>query len=215
MTCRDLSGTPDPELDVYCEDNLAELLIRESLPGPVRKRIRVLPVGSKANLAEQGAFHLRTRLGDESHMLLVWDGDVRQAEIDNFLRTAGLTEERTIDADLDHLNWTTLPGPAAPERWLLEVLDCDDGYDLLGYELGETGSSTCGVIERLKTVRKHHDVAYELGQMYGFSAHQALSCLVKAAARLPSRPLEPICEVVNAVLDGRRVYGNLEASPTS
>jgi predicted ATPase len=211
----DMSGTPDPELDVYCEDNLAELLIRESLPGPVRKRIRVLPVGSKANLAEQGAFHLRTRLGDESHMLLVWDGDVRQAEIDNFLRTAGLTEEGAIDTDLDHLNWTTLPGPAAPERWLLEVLDCDDGYDLLGYELGETGSSTCGVIERLKTVRNHHDVAYELGQMYGFSAHQALSCLVRAAARLPSRPLEPVCEVVHAVLDGRRVYGNIETSSTS
>ncbi len=185
------------------------------MPGPVRKRVRVLPVGSKTDLADQGAFHLRTRLGDESHMLLVWDGDVGLREIDSFLKNAGLAEEALNDTDLSHLNWTTLPGNIAPERWLLEVLDCDDGHELLGHELGETSVSTCGIIEKLKTVRNHHDVAYELGQMYGFSTQQALSCLVRAASRLPSRPLEPICEVVQAVLDGRQVYGTLETLTAS
>ena len=203
----EMSEVPEPELDVYCEDNVAELLIRQSLPGPLHSRIRVLPVGSKNQLAGQGYFHLRTRLGDDIHMLLVWDGDFDSAEIEESLRKANLTKEKLEETTFRRLNWMSLPGDTAPERWILEMLDCKDGYELLGHELREDNARAAAIIKKLRAVDNHHNVGYELGRMYSCDAQEALRCLVRAVSRLPSRPLEPIHEAVQAVLDDRWVCG--------
>ncbi len=99
-----MSDAPEPELDIYCEDNAAELLIKQALPLDVRKRIRVLPVGDKGQIAAQGSFHLWTRLKNLSDMLLVWDGEVGLHEVAANLKKANLTEEKLSASELRHLN---------------------------------------------------------------------------------------------------------------
>ncbi len=45
-----MSGRLVTELNIYCKDNFAELLIESSLSGEARKRTRIIPVGSKSEL---------------------------------------------------------------------------------------------------------------------------------------------------------------------
>ncbi len=205
-----MSEVPDPELDVYCEDNVAELLVRQALPADIRKRVRVLPIGADNQLAGQGSFHLRTRRDQERHMLLVWDGDATPSKVDGFLKNAGLTKEKMDEARFRHLNWITLPRGAAPEKWMLEVLDCEDGYEALRSALNETSVTVvAGYIEALKNLGEHHDVGYELGRYSGLSAQVALDRLVMAVANLPSRPLDPVHKAIELVLNGEQVCGAL------
>lgn len=198
-----MSGTRDPELHVYCQDNFAMLLIEQSLSGPLRQRTHIVPVGAESQLAQQGAFHLRAGFGQR--MLLVWDGDVKLAEAQNHLNRAELTEELLGSSVFRRVNWAFLPGGKPPEQWTVEVLSCEEGYQVLGDELGETATETAEVIERLRTLDNPHDVGYQLGSTYGTSTDEALRSLVRAVSRLSSKPLDTIRSTVEAVLEGKQV----------
>ncbi len=201
-----MSGEHEPELHVYCEDNFAMLLIEQSLSGPLRQRTHVVPVGSESQLAQQGSFHLNTNLGQ--HMLLVWDGDVSVTDAQQQLRRAKLTEESLEERVFERVNWTFLPGGKAPEQWAVEVLDCAEGHELLGTELGESATATAELIERLKALDDAHNIGYELGRTCNIEKNEALRCLVRAVARLSSKPLASVCGAVEAVLEGNYVSGN-------
>ncbi len=197
-----MSEVQEPDLDVYCEDNVAELLIRQALPADVRTRVRILPMGADNELARQGRFHLRTRHDQERHMLLVWDGDATPGnKVDGFLKKADLTKDKMDEASFGRLNWITLPGGTAPEKWMLEVLDCNDGYEALRSLLNASVDEVAGYIERLKNLNDHHKVGYELGRLSGLPTQTALERLVMAVSNLPSRPLDPVHKAIESVLE--------------
>ncbi len=195
-----ISGQFDPELHVYCEDTFAEVLIGQALPGDLRRRVRVVPVGSKTELLKQAAFHLRA--GHGQHLLLVWDGDVTAHEIRTWMKSEF---NGTYESFAPRINWTSLPGDCPPERWVVEALNCEDGFRLLADELNQTPASTAELLEGLRSLSEIHDVGRHLGGLTMQSVYDSMRAMAKAASRLPSSPLGAVREAVEAVLNTQQV----------
>jgi hypothetical protein len=195
-----ISGQLEPELHVYCEDTFAELLIKQALLGDQRRRVHVVPVGSKTELVKQAVFHLRAGHGQQ--LLLVWDGDVTDHEIRTWVRDECKGQYESFAS---RINWTLLPGGCSPEKWVVDALNCDDGFQLLGDELRQTPASTAELLEGLRAIREVHGVGYQLGKLTNQSVHESSLALARAASRLPSSPLSTIQTEVEALLNARRV----------
>lgn len=152
-----ISGTSHYELRIYCEDRFAASLIAHLLPGPVRERVLIIPVGDKAEVARQCIGHLKGKY--EGKCLAVFDGDVKEKEILKWF-SKGLK-----DNDRPHPDYLILPGGDKPEKWVLATLLNNQDYleklaHLLRYEMH---------IEQLKVylnevsaLADYHDVTYEL-----------------------------------------------------
>jgi hypothetical protein len=193
-----ISGQLEPELHVYCEDTFAETLIRQSLPGELRQRVHVVPVGSKTELVKQAVFHLRA--GHKQHLLLVWDGDVTPHEIRTWMKNECNGQYASFES---RINLASLPGGCPPEKWVVEALNCEDGFRLLGDELRQTPASTAELLEGLRSLQDVHDVGHQLGKQTNLSAHESSLALARAAARLPFSPLGTVQAKVEAVLNSR------------
>ena len=79
-----MKGSQEPELIIYCEDSIAEILIRQAirqdLDSTIRKRVKIVPVGSDSELINQAIAHIRA--GFREHLIIVWDGDVKNKRRD-------------------------------------------------------------------------------------------------------------------------------------
>ena len=110
-----MSGRARPEMLILCEDHAARLVIEQALPAATRRRVRVVPVGSDSELADQAAFHFIA--GGGEHLLMMWDGDVNESEARRWLRAAA----RRSPSLADRASWTRLPGGAPPETFVLDL----------------------------------------------------------------------------------------------
>src|SRR5262245_26679424 len=205
-----MSGQADPELHIYCEDNFASLLIEQTLPSDFRTRTHIVPVGSKSEMAKQASFHFRAGFGQ--HMLLIWDGEVPREEVCHYLNQAiGSFKEDASSKESfkQRLHWGFLPGQDLPERWGLSILDCPEGYELLGNELSAPATVAREHIERLRSLpgKDHRQLGYELGRRTNTSAGDSLRMLAKSISHISSNPLKCVQEMVKAVLDGKGVRG--------
>lgn len=200
-----MSGRANPEMHVYCEDEFAERLIKQAILGDLLKRTRIVQVGPNSQLAAQAAFHLRADLGQ--HLLLVWDGDVAQKDIKEWLeKEKNILEGQSLDVNWNRINYTRFPGNEPPERWVLDELDTPDGHRLFGVELGCNNSgSAAELIEALKALSDHHSVKQHLAEQMHISSEDASLTLAKSVSRLPNNPLKPISDAVDAVLNGQNV----------
>lgn len=197
-----MSGQSNPEMHVYCEDEFAELLIKQAILGDLLKRTRIVQVGPDSQLAAQAAFHLRANLGQ--HLLLFWDGDVEQRKVNKWLKKE-TSDNESLDADWNRINYTKFPGNEPPERWVLDELDNTEGHGLFGRELGCDEGSAAELIEELKALSEHHDVIYDLATKMNIDLEEAPRTLARSVSRLESNPLKPICDAVDAVLNGQNV----------
>jgi len=192
-----MSGEANPELHVYCEDEFAELLIKQAILGDLLKRTHIVQVGPDSQLATQAAFHLRANFGQ--HLLLVWDGDVTQNKAKKWLETEHL------DGNRDRVNWIIFPGSEPPEKWVLMELDNSEGHELLGKELGCEDHAAAELIEEVRALSDHHEVRHHLARKMNISPEEALTILAKSVSRLSDDPLRSVREAVDAVLNGQHV----------
>lgn len=118
-------GQPQPELTVYCEDVFSELLIRAALPSEFRRRVQIVPVGSKGELAKTAAFHIRS--GAKGRALIVWDGDVKDTEISRWVAEA----EGTTPAWAEKVRTAKLPTDGPPESWVIQAIRSEPGRQFL------------------------------------------------------------------------------------
>ena len=194
----DMSGKREPELEVYCEDGFAELLVKQSLTGELRKRVRVMAVGSKSQLVPLAASLLRTDSG--RRVLLVWDGDVPVGEAERWLAPAGL---RTACGDYDdRLYYVFLPGKCPPEQWVVHELDCAEGYDAVSERFRISRSEAQELIGELRAIADSHDVGYAIERKSNIEQRDALLYLAECVARLPRDPLGSIRTTVEQALQG-------------
>lgn len=121
-----MSGRADPELNVYCEDNVAAVVIGEALLGNLLKRTNIIPIGSNSQLVPQAAFHLKARLGQ--HILIIWDGEVSQRDAEGWIKTEKRNTPGIYSINWEKLNWTFIPGDIPPDKWIIEELNCEQGY---------------------------------------------------------------------------------------
>lgn len=199
-----MSGRADPELNVYCEDNVAAAIIEEALLGNLLKRTNIIPVGSDSQLVSQAVFHLKARLGQ--HILVIWDGDVTPEYAERWIRNEKRNTPSTYSINWERLNWTFVPGSIPPDKWMVEELNCDQGYQMLSEELRISPQEGKEQVGRLRGLDEHHDVGFELKQSTNIgSSEDAIKILARSLRKLEHDPLKPIRDAVEAVLKGQKV----------
>ncbi len=95
-----------------------------------------------------------------------------------------------------------LPGSLPPERWILEQLSCNEGFELLANELGEEKSHAEFLVSSLKTLFQHHNVFGEFADKTRLDERTVSTALVRAVARLSSNPLASLRNYIERVSNG-------------
>ena len=196
LAAGEMSGYDRPEALILCEDHAARLVIEHALPAATRRRVRIVPIGSDSELADQAAFHFNA--GGGERLLLMWDGDVTEADVRRWLRAAS---RRCADLAVRG-NWTRLPGGGPPESWLIDLLGHADAIGCLADDLREDVAQMRAAVEELRTETDHHRIPTAFGQRYRLTAEQSLSLMLRAAARNPDYDLSPVIDATDAVLEG-------------
>lgn len=186
-------GEPRPELSVYCEDSFAGLLIRTALPSELRRRVQIVPVGSKAELAKLAAFHVRSGL--QGNVVIVWDGDVSDEEIARWVQEA----ERTAQGWADRVHVEKLPTHGSPESWVIETVRSEVGQARLLSKF--PGENVAEIANRLFTCTDPKDAWHEISRYLGLPEHSVRERAVEAACEAAESVFGPLRQTVARALD--------------
>lgn len=189
-----LTEVAHPELVVYCEDQFARRLILAALSSDLRRRVRVSPVGAASELAQQAAAHKRAGFGERA--LIMWDGDVSEAEVRGWI---GSAFPSGLDGD-PSVKWAMLPGGQAPERWVLSLLVTPADRAALASALSCDDTRAAEIVERLRASPDPHAAAYELSQMEVLEEGLAAQILVDCAKAVAGDALATIEDEVKQAL---------------
>ena len=194
----ELSGNFEPELCIYCEDDVAEHIIHRSLDGTQRRRVNIQPIGTKSALAVQAISHLRAGIGIRH--LVIWDGDVTDAEVHGWIGTNTQQNE--------NVSFCFLPTNQPPERWIAEMLDCQEGYQAVTqeFELPSTADAM-QLVQRLASLVEHHEIPFIAGQELSKNKSVAFDQLVKCAKHLDSTRFNEINGFVTQALNAAILRG--------
>ena len=195
-----MEGRSRPELKAYCEDVFSSILIQKSLSLKVRKRVEIIPLGSKNQLPEQAKFHVKGKFNEK--IIIIWDGEVSRDEAKKWLNQ-DFTNDMSL---LDKVNWAFLPGNEIPERWVINKLDCEEGYNLIAAELMADKTFVTGLIEKLKVERSHHDIFYRAAIECNIDKMEAINIFSRSVSRLSNQPLKSISIALEDVLEGKLVH---------
>jgi predicted ATPase len=188
----EMTGHVQPELTIYCEDNVAAMLISEALPMNNRARVKVQDIGSGATVIRQGVSHLRS--GFPMRAFCVLDGDCAEANVRQWINSeAGNRAEITPEV-------MTLPGGGLPpERWLVQQLLHPAYRASFAQCFGCTEPEAHAHIEALQVEIEHHDIGYVLHRRTNIGSIDCIQRTVKAIA--PRHPqLDALREKVQQLL---------------
>lgn len=193
-----LTGNLEPELFIYCEDDFAEKIINTALGTEQRKRSKVIPIGSKGELAKQALMHLRAEL-KQLH-LIIWDGDVTDTEVQGWLK---------VDVkNASKINYTFFSDILPPERSVIRILDCTNGYvavkDTFGFN---NESESQEFIVKLNTLIEHHQIPYEASVQLNINENDVCHQLITSAKKVDEISFQYIAKVVDARLEGADIRG--------
>lgn len=194
----ELSGRFEPELCIYCEDDVAEHIIGRSLDGTLRRRVKVQPVGDKTTLATQALSHLRGNFG--MRHLVIWDGDVTDAEVNGWIANN--------PQHSPNVSFCFLPSDLPPERWITDTLNCQDGYQAVAREFDlPSTADAMQFVQRLASLAEHHEVPFIAGQELNKAKSTAFEQLVKCAKSVDSTHFNNVNALITQALDGVTLRG--------
>lgn len=206
----EMAETTECELLVLCEDEFAAGLVQQMLPKTLRRRVLVKSCGAKAELALQAQSHLR--LVDRARCLVLWDGDVTDAEAGEYVRTARV---RLPHADAERrFSWARLPGTTCPESWALDIargVGLSEVRALFNFASDDEAAAAlarCGLGDP-------HDVAHELSQQVGLPEAVVATGLATCAARAAREASEGIVAAVQAALEGQALVAGRAPQSTA
>ena len=185
-----MAGVADPELFIYCEDEFAGAIIKYALPSFARRRVKVIAVGSNSAVAKAAATHMKAGFGPQA--MVVWDGDVTAANVEDWLKPA-----RAIYSD-GEIAWAKLPGNCSPEEWTVSQLANPGALSTVATELGADNHQA--ILEQARAVAEH-DIVFTLAQAYNVDEWAVQSALCKAAAQAGHSDLNPVVTKVVQLLD--------------
>jgi len=190
-----ISTQVEPDIIVFCEDDVAESLIRQAVSGDFRRRLKMV-FGAKSKLLGYAEAHLKA--GWPHIPVIVWDGDVNNAETKEWL---GKFDAPTLDEINAKVSRIKLPGAEPPERWMLAQLSSDEGCRLLSEELGEDVRTTRAFVGMLSTMFAFHSLSYELAQRTGLDEQAVRRSLTRAIGRLSTNPLEILRQQLERIVN--------------
>ncbi|HEU4324854.1 MAG TPA: hypothetical protein VFS21_17040 [Roseiflexaceae bacterium] len=195
---RALDEPAPPDTVVFCEDDIAEAIILQSVSADLRRRLKIVRVGTSSRLAQFAYSHHKSGWGHR--ILMLWDGDVSDADVNGWLNKLNPDPQ-----DLVALSRTCLPGPQPPERWLIDQINRHDGAALLARELGEDVSEARVMLYRAEAISEHHAIFYHLSRSSGLDEQRVRDSVVRAVRDLPHRPLDALAERIRQVAAGETV----------
>jgi hypothetical protein len=175
-TCRfamsDMSGEAQREVTVYVEDAVAASLVGTMMSAEQRRRINVVPVGAKPELAKAAYFHQLS--GAKTRRMVIWDGDVEDAEIGGWWGAH-------YQDQADRPAWGRLPGNTAPELMLADrVRTNSDAAQHVAMALGVGVDQVLDAFHRAHSAADHHALfallASELDAVGGTQAVLNATC---------------------------------------
>ena len=183
------------ELVIVCEDEFAVKLIAEMLPKSLRQRVDIRSCGAKAELCNQAISYLR--LMPAAKCLVLWDGDVNEAERNRYVSDA-LARYPLPDAST-RLTKGVLPGTTCPELWALETVrtyGVEDMCNRFGLESIQEANEVlagCGLSDP-------HAIPYELSQACQLNEPTASTNLAAIAARVDVVGRQVVIDAVELAL---------------
>ncbi|MDX2469308.1 MAG: AAA family ATPase [SAR324 cluster bacterium] len=197
-----LRGGTEPELFVYCEDEVAIEIIQRSMTATQMKRVKILPVGTKDELARQAVYHLKAEL-PQKHFIL-WDGDVPHSEANSWIKKYSNNSQDIIDK----LCFGFIGKSSPPENILVEILNCEEGFEIVKTEMRlESISDASEIITALNFLSEHHEIPYSLAKQLNITKEDALKKLVDCSYRTDNQLFEDIQNSIENVLNGNVVSG--------
>lgn len=170
-----MSASHKCELDIFVEDEVAEILLQNCLPAEIRSRVKIIIIGSASAIARQlAALHIR---GEERPTIAIFDGDQRKKEGDNLKHAKNMHENCTSQFDewfKNHIYY--LPGNTWPEAWIVEK--CDSIHEHVSAELKLDISHVGDMLTQSLQAGKHNEF-YAIGQYVGLKRAQCLNRLAK------------------------------------
>jgi predicted ATPase len=194
-----ISSTFEPDIIIFCEDSVAESLIRLAVPGHIRRRLKIVCGGAKSKLANLAEAHIIS--GWQQRVLIAWDGDVKAEDITKWMNSLDMSSEDKNSK----INRIKLPGTVPPEQWIVEILSCPEGLQLLASELREDETHAELLLSTMKTFFKHHNVFRETAQLTQLDELTVANVLVKAVDRLSSEPLAILRNQLDRIANGEQV----------
>jgi len=196
---RGLGATVPPDVVLFCEDDIAEAIILQTVDGTLRRRLRIVRAGAKQLLPHFAYFHQRSGWGHK--VAIVWDGDVEEDEATGWLRSLKIADE-----EQQTLARTRLPGPLAPERWLIaQLLDHEEGANRLGEALNESVREMTLLLNTVRPIKQHHSTFFELARQTGLDKTHILTSAVRAVKQLAHRPLDDLGDQLARIATGEIV----------
>ena len=141
------------EMVIYCEDIVAAELIKTAL-GKGKGRVICAQIGSKTELLKAVTYHKKN--GDRRKFVVIWDGDVSDSEI-----YKSFEDYKLKNGDVP---FKKLPGNVPPERWIINELSNENGYQVLSEFLLVDKIETQRLIEKGKSETDCHNIFYAMGQ---------------------------------------------------
>lgn len=178
------------ELVIICEDSTAKSIIEKTI-GNNKKRVSCIDMGCKSELLKAAHFNILSK--DRRKFLVIWDGDVSDADIDSYFQSIG--------KDKDYISYLRLPSNLPPEKWILSVIDNEKGYEMLANNLCSDIDDIKESIEKAKTIPNHHYIFYRIAENLGSNEAEVAQELCKAAFVLAKDNLVYIKDKVIELLE--------------
>jgi hypothetical protein len=179
-----MSGIKHTELDVFCEDVIAQNILLLSLPNELRARIQILPIGSSAAVVRHLA--ARSKEPQSRPCCGFLDGDKtlkKQEHVNLFLKTLEHIKDQGQSTQWIENRLGFLPGTTWPEKWVLSK-HSDDAFSCLTDELGVSDDALSALIEEADLADKHdelHALATKLNLPISTIESRFIKCALDAS----------------------------------
>lgn len=189
----DLTGVATPELKVFCEDEFARRIIESGLEPEIRSRVIVQAVGDKNAVADMAACHVLS--AGRIPCIVVWDGDVTEAEAASVCKKAC---ERLRVKEFAHLR---LPGNDVPEKLVVNaILAKFEAVQLFAVIAGVTEGLARSALDAALGETDPHSMPFVIRQRLNLDQASVVSALAQAVTRTKAIDLDYISRKIAALL---------------
>jgi predicted ATPase len=118
-----MSGQRSGELDIYVEDTCAQTLLEAFMDNNIRKRVKIVAIGSPTAIIRQLAARYKDQRPTEC--IIVMDGDQTDSinrHKNQFMNALEVSTNPEKDSEWFSKRLSFLPGDTWPERWVIEAL---------------------------------------------------------------------------------------------
>lgn len=177
-----ISAKNTEEMVVYCEDEVAKEIIKTAV---CKEKTRIICgcIGSKTELLKAVHCHIKNK--DPRKFVVIWDGDVTDNEIDSYFK-------KNTSLNKENIKYTKLPGDMSPEKWILNTLDNEEGYEKLSLLFNIDKTEVQRVVEIAKSAPDSHDIFYNIGQEISEDAKTVQNYCCRALIQLNANILDDI-----------------------